>query len=50
MEQLLLDELCKAIEKRDQAELAYLIAQKEYERIQASYRIYMSGKVEDANA
>jgi hypothetical protein len=40
IETMLFDELTKAIEKKQQAEMELLIAEREYSAIQAAYRSY----------
>ena len=41
IEAFLLDEMSKAIEKKQELELQLLIAEKEYEAIRAAYRAHM---------
>ena len=40
MEKILFDEMAKAIEKKNELELQYLIAKREAERLTAAYRAY----------
>lgn len=42
IEKYLLEEMSKAIEKKQELELQLLIAEKEYESIRAAYRAHMS--------
>lgn len=44
MEKILFDALTAAIEKKNQAELEYMIAQREYEKLRAAYIAYTTNK------
>lgn len=47
MEETLLNALADAIIKKDQAELEYIIALKDYEKIKAAYKAYKGVKGND---
>ena len=47
MEKILFDAMVEAIERKNQAELDYLIAKREYEKLRAAYRAYKGGNGND---
>lgn len=44
MEEILLNALTKAIEKKNELELQYIIAEQEYEALLRAYKAYKGGK------
>ena len=47
VEEFLLEEMTKAIEKKQELELQLLLAEEEYKSLRAAYRAYTGGELDD---